>query len=67
VFSVEDVVVVQVGPQEQADEYRAGPVPQAATARVGVAVAVAAPAVRARQKSTAELTVAGLPHGKRAR
>lgn len=64
---VEELVVVQVGPQEQAEEYRAGAVPHAAVARVGVMVAVAVLAVRAWQKATAELSADGLPHGKRAR
>jgi len=60
-------VVKQVGPQEQADEYLAGSVPQAEMARVGVAVMVALTAVRVRQKSTAELTAAGEAQGNRAR
>jgi len=69
VGQADGVVVVeeQVGPQEQAEEYRAGSVPQAEVARVGVVVAVALTAVRVRQKSTAELTAAGLPQGNRAR
>jgi hypothetical protein len=66
----EEVLVegaAQVGPQEQAEEYRAGSVPQAEVARVGVVVVVALTAVRVRQKSVAEVSAAGLPHGKRAR
>lgn len=68
ILVVEEVVdVVHVGPQEHADKYRAGAVPHAAVALVGVTVAVAVPAVKARQKSTAELSAVGFPHGKRAR
>ncbi len=61
------MVVGQVGPQEQADEYLAGSVPQAEVARVGVVVVRALTAVRVRRKSTAELTAAGEAHGNKAR
>lgn len=64
---VEVVLVVHVGPQAQADEYRAGPVPHAAVARVGVTVAVGVVALRAWQKLMAEVSAVGLLQGKRAR
>lgn len=60
-------VVGQVGPQEQAEEYLAGSVPQAEVARMGVVVVRALTAVSVKQKSMAVLTAAGEAHGNKAR